>query len=155
MFDHDVVYFCSTQGGGAAEPTDSDTVQGWGNGWGQIWAYSTRTSRLSLVYQSPGPDTLDFPDNVTDAGAGAGAVRGQRQRQLPARPQPWRPAVGRRPQPARQPTGTTRFNDEFAGATFSPGGETLYVNIQAWQGHDVRHLGPLGAPRDLNNPNCP
>ena len=66
--DGHVIYFCSTQGGGPPEPGDSDTVQGWGNGFGQIWAYHTKAQRLDLVYQSPGPDTLDFPDNVTTRG---------------------------------------------------------------------------------------
>ena len=59
------MYFCSTQGGGPQEPGDSDTVGGWGNGTGQIWAYHTRLDILRLVYESPGPETLDFPDNVT------------------------------------------------------------------------------------------
>ncbi len=65
VYSNGKVYFCSTQGGGSAEPGLSDTVQGWGNGSGQIWAYDTRAEVLRLVYQSPGPDTLDFPDNVT------------------------------------------------------------------------------------------
>ena len=38
-YDRGTIYFCSTQGGGPAEPGPSDTVQGWGNGFGQIWAY--------------------------------------------------------------------------------------------------------------------
>ena len=41
VFERDVVYFCSTQGGGLAETGMSDTVQGWGNGWGR----SGRTRR--------------------------------------------------------------------------------------------------------------
>jgi len=41
VFERDVVYFCSTQGGGLAETGTSDTVQGWGNGWGR----SGRTQR--------------------------------------------------------------------------------------------------------------
>ena len=32
--------------------------------------------------------------------------------------------------------------DEFAGATFSPGGETLYVNIQASAGMSFAIWGP-------------
>jgi secreted PhoX family phosphatase len=34
----------------------------------------------------------------------------------------------------RNATGAPRFGEEFAGATFSPDGETLFVNIQASQG---------------------
>jgi secreted PhoX family phosphatase len=35
-----------------------------------------------------------------------------------------------------------RTNEEFAGATFSPGGDTLYVNIQASQGLSMAIWGP-------------
>jgi uncharacterized protein len=31
-------------------------------------------------------------------------------------------------------SGATRYNDEFAGSTFSPDGRTLFVNIQASAG---------------------
>ena len=48
----------------------------------------------SSLYQSPGADTLDFPDNVTASPRGTlDPVRGQRQRQLSARAVTWRPAV--------------------------------------------------------------
>jgi secreted PhoX family phosphatase len=70
VYDRGVVYVCSTQGGGPPETGESDTVGGWGNGWGQIWAYDTRRAELRLVYESPGPDTLDFPDNVTTRNGG-------------------------------------------------------------------------------------
>ena len=145
MYDSNVVYFCSTQGGGPPEPGPSDTVQGWGNGSGQVWAYHTRSERLRLVYQSPGPDTLDFPDNITTRGRGGtlvlcednvndnylrGLTRGGRLSDI---------ALNR----LVSQTGASRFNDEFAGATFSPDGHTLYVNIQASRGHDVCHLGAV------------
>jgi uncharacterized protein len=39
-------------------------------------------------------------------------------------------------------TGTPRFGDEFAGATFSPDGHTLFVNIQAGQGITYAIWGP-------------
>jgi secreted PhoX family phosphatase len=41
-----------------------------------------------------------------------------------------------------------RFNDEFAGATFSPHGNTLFVNVQASRGISFAIWGPwarLGA----------
>ena len=38
---------------------------GFGNGTGQIWGYDIASSRLKLIYQSPGAAVLDFPDNVT------------------------------------------------------------------------------------------
>ena len=57
-------------GGGPAEPGTSDTVQGSVTGSGQVWAYQTRSNELQLLYQSPGPDALDFPDNVTTSRRG-------------------------------------------------------------------------------------
>ena len=30
-----------------------------------MWAYDTRAEKLRLVYQSPGKETFDFPDNIT------------------------------------------------------------------------------------------
>jgi hypothetical protein len=40
------------------------------------------------------------------------------------------------------PGNPTRFNDEFAGATFDPSGHTLYVNIQASRGMTFAIWGP-------------
>ena len=37
-----------------------------------------------------------------------------------------------------------RFGDEFAGATFSPDGGTLFVNIQAPRGVSFAIWGPWG-----------
>ena len=39
-------------------------------------------------------------------------------------------------------TGTLRYDDEFAGATFDPSGHTLYVNIQASRGMTFAIWGP-------------
>ena len=65
-YDDGVIYFTSTQGGGPAEPALKDEAQGWGNGNGQVWAYRIPGRRsCNCIYQSPGPDVLDFPDNVT------------------------------------------------------------------------------------------
>ena len=74
----------------------------------------------------------------------AGGLRGPRLRQLPPRPDPARPAVRHRPEPAGQqhPADATRYNDEFAGTTFSPDGHTLFVNIQASRGMTFAIWGP-------------
>jgi secreted PhoX family phosphatase len=40
------------------------------------------------------------------------------------------------------PPGASRFNDEFAGTTFSPDGRTLFVNIQASRGMTFAIWGP-------------
>jgi len=137
------VYFCSTQGGGAPEPGPSDTVGGWGNGTGQVWAYDVAHRRLRLVYQSPGVDVLDLPDNVTTSrrgtlvlcedSSGDNYLRG-----LSRRGEIWNLALNR----LVSGTGTPRFGDEFAGSTFSPDGHTLFVNIQASRGITFAIWGP-------------
>ena len=144
VYDNNVVYFCSTQGGGPAEPGLSDTVQGWGNGSGQIWGYHTRSEVLRLIYQSPGPDTLDFPDNVTTRGRRNTLVLCEDNvndnflRGLTHSGRLFDIALNR----LVSSTGANRFNDEFAGATFSPDGETLFVNIQASRGMSFAIWGP-------------
>jgi secreted PhoX family phosphatase len=131
VYDHNHVYFCSTQGGGPPEPGQSDTVGGFGNGSGQIWAYNTRAEMLQLVYESPGPDTLDFPDNVTTRGGRntlvlcEDNVNDNYLRGLTNGGQLFDIGLNRL---------ANRFNDEFAGATFDPDGHTLFVNIQASRG---------------------
>lgn len=138
VYDNGVIYFVSTQGGGPAEPALSDSVQGWGNGNGQVWAYRIDGGVLQLVYQSSGPDVLDFPDNVTTSPRGTiilcednvndnfirGLSRGGKLFDI---------ALNRM---------ANRTNDEFAGSTFSPDGETLFVNIQASRGLSFAIWGP-------------
>jgi secreted PhoX family phosphatase len=137
VFDDGVVYFTSTQGGGAAE-TGPELISGYGNGTGQVWAYDTRTLRLTCVFQSPDDDVLDFPDNITTSNEGTlvicedsggdNFIRG-----LTQSGDLFNIALNRLP---------GRFGDEFAGSTFSPNGNTLFVNIQATQGMSFAIWGP-------------
>jgi secreted PhoX family phosphatase len=143
VYDRGTVFFCSTQGGGPAEPGTSDTVQGWGNGSGQIWAYDIASGWLRLVFQSPGPDTLDFPDNVTTSKRGTlvlceDNVNDNFVRGLSSNGKLWDIALNR----LVSSTGANRFNDEFAGATFDADGHTLFVNIQASRGMSFAIWGP-------------
>lgn len=142
-YDDGIVYFTSTQGGGAAETSVGPIVDGFGNGSGQIWAYHIRSQTLRLLYQSPGPDVLDFPDNVTTSPRGTlivcednvndnflrGLTRGGRLFDV---------ALNR----LVSSTGAIRYNDEFAGSTFTPDGHTLFVNIQASRGMTFAIWGP-------------
>ena len=135
-YDDGVVYFTSTQGGGAAETElGPHATDGYGNGHGQIWAYHPKQQVLRCVYQSPGPDTLDFPDNVTTSPRGTLVVcedntNDNYLRGLTRQGELFDIALNR----LTSSTGTPRFNDEFAGSTFSPDGHTLFVNIQASAG---------------------
>jgi secreted PhoX family phosphatase len=143
---HDgVVYFCSTQGGGAAEEGPGPIANGYGNGTGQVWAYHTRSQVLELIFQSPGPETLDFPDNITTSPRGTlvlceDNVNDNFIRGLTTDGELFDIALNR----LRSNTGADRSNDEFAGSTFSPDGKTLFVNIQAGAGMSFAIWGPWG-----------
>lgn len=105
------VYFHSTKGGEA--------------GVGQVWRYRPTApdrGELVLVFESPSPDVLDSPDNVTvsprggvvicEDGDGVMHLRGLTRE-------------GTIFDLARNVLNTT----EFAGACFSPDGRILFVNI--------------------------
>jgi secreted PhoX family phosphatase len=138
-----IVYFTSTQGGGAPETPPGPIADGWGNGNGQVWAYRIHSRRLKLIAQSPGPDALDFPDNVTVSKRGTivlcedntndNYIRG-----LTRHGRLFDIALNR----LVSSTGADRSGDEFAGATFSPDGHTLFVNIQASAGMTFAIWGP-------------
>ncbi len=142
VYDKNVVYFCSTQGGGPAE-AGPDFASGYGNGFGQIWAYHTRSEKLQLLYESPNRLTLDFPDNVTASPRGTlvlceDSSEDNYLRGLSRGGQIWDIALNR----LVSSTGQDRSSDEFAGSTFSPDGHTLFVNIQASRGLTFAIWGP-------------
>ena len=105
------IYFHATSGGDA--------------GVGQVWRYrptSAHRGELVLVFESPSPDVLDYPDNITvsprgglvicEDGAGEQHLRGLTRQ-------------GAIFDFAKNVLNTT----EFAGACFSPDGRILFVNI--------------------------
>ncbi|NNE11400.1 MAG: DUF839 domain-containing protein [Ilumatobacter sp.] len=130
----DLIYFVSTQGGAQV---DSDP-SGFGAGRGQVWAYEDGPKRLHLVYESPGVDTLDLPDNVAastrgtlvlcEDGRGDNFLRG-----LTRKGEVFNFARNADPDQAGQ---------EFAGATFSHDGSTLFANIQSSSGYSIAIWGP-------------
>ena len=140
-----LVYFDATQGGGAVEP-GPQPITGYGNGNGQIWAFDPEEQTLTCVFQSPGAAVLDLPDNLTHSprgtivicedGPGDNYLRG-----LTRDGEVFDIALNRL---HNSLTGAPRFADEFAGATFSPDGHTLFVNIQASQGISFAIWGPWG-----------
>jgi secreted PhoX family phosphatase len=141
-YDDGVVYFTSTQGGGTAE-TGPDNVTGYGNGSGQVWAYDIKRRTLTCVFQSPGPLVLDLPDNVTTSKHGTlvvceDNVNDNFIRGLTRHGKLFDIALNR----LTSATDVPRFNDEFAGTTFSPSGHTLFVNIQASAGMTFAIWGP-------------
>ena len=104
---------------------------------------------IACTHTHSGPDTLDFPDNVTtrrgtivvcEDGGNDNYVRALRPdgelvniawNQLYTDPDD---------DPSTPPV--DRTDDEFAGSTFSPDGKTLFVNVQASKGLSFAIWGP-------------
>ena len=118
-----------------------------------MWAYDIKREKLRCVFQSPDRLTLDFPDNITTSRRGSLVVcedssQDNYIRGLSPSGQIWDIALNRlvssieTQPPTTPPTFPTRFNDEFAGTTFSPDGHTLFVNIQAGNGMTFAIWGP-------------
>jgi uncharacterized protein len=141
------IYFTSTQGGGVAE-TGPDTTTGYGNGTGQVWSYDPKRCRLTCRYQSISPTALELPDNITsrnDRGSIVICEDGPTEnyiRRLDKHGELLDVALNQLTRNA--PPNAPRFGEEFAGATFSPSGDTLFVNIQASQGITFAIWGPWG-----------
>lgn len=122
------IFFVSTEGGG---PFDTDpppnSSPGFGGGYGQVWMYDTVKETLTLVFESPGPDVLDFPDNIIVSPRRKSVIlcedssSGNMLRALTRDGLIFDFALNSIGQGV----------DEFAGATFGPGGQVLYVNMQS------------------------
>ena len=147
-FSHRHVYFTATQGGGAAETSLGPIADGYGNGHGQVWAYDTKDDNLTCLFQSSGPLVLDFPDNVTTRD-GSGTIvlcedntNDNYIRGLTRKGNLFDIALNRLR--SSLPGNADRSGDEFAGATFSPDGRTLFVNIQSSAGMTFAIWGPWG-----------
>ncbi len=103
---------------------------------GQVWEINPVERRLRLVFESPGVEILDMPDNICvsprgglvlcEDGGGVAHVHG-----LTTEGQIFRFV---RNNALIESGGTQRAGDfrqsEFAGATFSPNGQWLFLNMQ-------------------------
>ncbi|NRQ33215.1 DUF839 domain-containing protein [Nonomuraea sp. NN258] len=132
------IYFVSTQGGAAA-PGDEPPPSGFGEGRGQVWAYDTRGNELKLVYASPRAAVLDLPDNITVSNRGTLVLceDGDGHNHLRGLTTTGEIFDFCRLEPVPGDAGA-----EFAGATFGPGGHTLYVNVQSKRGTSFAIWGP-------------
>ena len=107
------------------------------SGKGQVWAYTPSNETLHLVFESPGSDILDCPDNICVSPRG-GLLLCEDGDRVPQKLQVLSPAgllsefAENNVVLAGERNGLTgNFRDsEWAGATFSPDGEWLFVNIQ-------------------------
>jgi secreted PhoX family phosphatase len=117
------VFFCSTSGGDAK--------------LGQVFEFDPARQTLRLVFESPAPEVLSGPDNVTVSPRG-GVLLCEDSDAAPQRLMGLTPAGEIFPfaenaiQLAGAPNGFRGdFRDqEWCGATFSPDGQWLFVNIQ-------------------------
>lgn len=121
------IWFSCTRGG--ATNLTGNPFGEYGDGSGQIWKFDPLCQTLTLVFQSPGPDVLDLPDNLTVSPTGNIVIcedggDGNFVRCLSHDGVLTNVAENR----------TDRPNDEFAGICFSPDGRTMFVNIQAAEG---------------------
>ena len=130
------IYFASTSGGDIKNgDVNSD---GYAEGYGQIWRY--RAGRgggdLTLIYESDGAEALDSPDNLCVTPRGGlilceddASSDSDLNRHAPGIEDVNR-LVGFSREGGVFEFAVNRLNDcELAGATFSPGGEVLFVNI--------------------------
>lgn len=100
--------------------------------------YKAGSNRLTLAYESPGSSTLDLPDNVVaskrgslvlcEDGSGDNFLRGL--------------TPGGQLFDFARNADPTQSGQEFAGATFSHDGSTLFVNIQSSSGYSIAIWGP-------------
>jgi secreted PhoX family phosphatase len=117
------IFFVSTNGGDA--------------GVGQVWAYDPAAERLTLLVESPSHHVFDGPDNICVSPRGglmvcedAGAAQFLRGITLDGEIFDF----------ARN----LRNTIEFAGACYSPDGQTLFVNLYGRA--NVRTVQPFGSP---------
>ena len=135
---HDGIFFASTSGG---DVKNGDVnVDGYKEGFGQIWEYRTNrdgdNGHLRLVYKSTGSEALDSPDNLCVTPRG-GLVLCEDDASGDGETHPLAPGI----EDVNRLIGYSRKGEvfefavnrlngsEFAGVTFSPDGSILFVNI--------------------------
>jgi hypothetical protein len=108
-----------------------------GIGQGQIWEYNPRRDTISLLFESPGAEVLNAPDNITvsprgglvlcEDGSGEEFVHG-----LTVNGEIF-PFAKNNVQLNGERNGFTGnfTGSEFAGACYSPDGDWLFVNVQS------------------------
>jgi uncharacterized protein len=117
-----IIWFVSSHGGGP-EAEDEEDRSAAAHG-GQIWAYDPHRRTLRLVVRFDQSDDFEGPDNITVSPHGYAVMctDGEDANQFLA---------GITPTGRTFPLAHNRLSDEeFAGATFSPDGRTLFANIQ-------------------------
>lgn len=136
-YGNNLIYFVATQAGPPAA-ANLPSPPGNGRGNGQVWAYNPKTEKLTLIVEAASSgELLDEPDNVTvtpfgdlflceDSSDDFQYIVGvNRQGELYQFAQNVLFS-----QVANDPAKANFVGNEFAGACFSPSGQTFFVNIQ-------------------------
>jgi secreted PhoX family phosphatase len=126
------IYFVATSGGNAAE--------------GQVWEYDPPAAKLRLVFESPGADVLDNPDNLCVSPRGGLALCEDGKDLQFVRGLTTDGRIFDFAQNNVVLRGEFGFNGDYrgsevAGVTFSPDGRWLFFNIQS-PGITVGVTGP-------------
>jgi secreted PhoX family phosphatase len=129
------IWFVSSRGDGPDAEDEEDRSAAVHSG--QIWKYDPRRQTIELVVILPGGSPFDGPDNITVGPHGFAVMC------TDGEDDQWLVGItddgGIFPF-AKNPAG----DDEFAGATFSPDGNTLFVNIQGSPALTFAIHGPWG-----------
>ena len=134
-FGNGRLFFTATSGGDAK--------------MGQVWELNPRRGRLRLVFESPGPEVLAMPDNITLSRRGGLAICEdgpaiQRVQGLTTNGQLIVFARNNVVLSGEKHGLSGDFRRmEFAGVTYSPDGEWMFVNIQT-PGITFAITGPWG-----------
>jgi secreted PhoX family phosphatase len=154
-YDAAQVFFVSTSGGDAKN--GDVNADGFHEGYGQVWRFLPDTAELELMFESPGGDVLDSPDNLTVTPRGgllfceddAGSADSDMHVLAPGITDVNR-LIGLTRAGEAFEFAVNRLNDgELAGACFSPSGRTLFANLfgdgSAGSGMTVAITGPWSA----------
>jgi secreted PhoX family phosphatase len=135
-FGSERIYFNSTSGGKAEV--------------GQVWEFHPGEQTLKLIFESPGPEVLEKPDNITVSPRGGivlcedGGLKPQRIHGLTPDGQLFTFAANNVELRGERNGFEGDYRDsEWAGATFSPDGQWLFANIQK-PGITFAITGPWG-----------
>jgi hypothetical protein len=132
------IWLVSSRGDGpnAEDPEDASS----GEHSGQLWRYDPGSESIELVALFPTGSAFDGPDNITASprGYALACTDGEDDHWL----------VGIQESGHTFPFGLNARSDaEFAGATFSPDGETLFVNMQGPPAFTFAIWGPWSGRR--------
>lgn len=160
-YDSGSVFFVSTSGGDAKNgDVNSD---GFREGYGQVWEYRTRgrsEGQLTLIYESPGGEELDSPDNLTVTPRGGLVLCEDDASSADGDTHPLAPGITNvnrligvdRDGDAFEFAVNTFSDSELAGACFSPDGDTLFVNIFGASGGTIDENAGTGMTCAITGP---